>query len=111
MDNEKNSELVIILEKLDKADADREKILDDLNGLSKVIAENHLKIVQLEKRVDRLDKIVDKSCPFIIEYIEIENKINSIESKVDTMGSNVKWLSILLILLFMLFNTLLFVFI
>ena len=42
-----DSELAIILEKLEKADTDREKILLELDDLSKIIAENRIKIILL----------------------------------------------------------------
>lgn len=97
-------ELTIILEKLDKADADRAKILNDLDTLSKTIAENHLKIIQLENRVDRLDAAVDESYPIAIKHNKLEKRVGSLEA-------SIRWVSILLILVFLLLNTFLFVFI
>ena len=52
-----DKQLAVILEKLEKADDDREKILLELDDLSKIIAENRIKIIQLEQRVDKLDEI------------------------------------------------------
>lgn len=97
-------ELTIILEKLDKADADRAKILNDLDTLSKTIAENRLKIIQLENRVDRLDAAVDESYPIAIEHNKLEKRVGSLET-------SIRWVSILLVLVFLLLNTFLFVFI
>ncbi len=94
-----DSKLAIILEKLEKADTDREKILLELDDLSKIIAENRIKIIQLEQRVDKLDEMADLSYSKKSENKELSTRITFIET-------NTKWIIGSIICLVILYFTL-----
>ena len=96
-----DKQLAVILEKLEKADNDREKILLELDDLSKIIAENRIKIIQLEQRVDKLDEITGISYSDVPENKELLTKIAFIEV-------NTKWIIGSIICLVILYFTLIF---
>lgn len=96
-----DKQLAVILEKLEKADNDREKILLELDDLSKIIAENRIKIIQLEQRVDKLDEITSISYSDAPENKELLTKIAFIEV-------NTKWIIGSIICLVILYFTLIF---
>ena len=96
-----DKQLAVILEKLEKADNDREKILLELDDLSKIIAENRIKIIQLEQRVDKLDEITGISYSDVPENKELLTKITFIEV-------NTKWIIGSIICLVILYFTLIF---
>ena len=96
-----DKQLAVILEKLEKADNDREKILLELDDLSKIIAENRIKIIQLEQRVDKLDEITGMPYSDVPENKELLTKIAFIEV-------NTKWIIGSIICLVILYFTLIF---
>ena len=96
-----DKQLAVILEKLEKADDDREKILLELDDLSKIIAENRIKIIQLEQRVDKLDEITGMPYSDVPENKELLTKIAFIEV-------NTKWIIGSIICLVILYFTLIF---
>lgn len=96
-----DKQLAVILEKLEKADNDREKILLELDDLSKIIAENRIKIIQLEQRVDKLDEITGIPYSDVPENKELLTKIAFIEV-------NTKWIIGSIICLVILYFTLIF---
>lgn len=96
-----DKQLAVILEKLEKADNDREKILLELDDLSKIIAENRIKIIQLEQRVDKLDEITGMPYSDVPENKELLTKIAFVEV-------NTKWIIGSIICLVILYFTLIF---
>ena len=96
-----DKQLAVILEKLEKADNDREKILLELDDLSKIIAENRRKIIQLEQRVDKLDEITGMPYSDVPENKELLTKIAFVEV-------NTKWIIGSIICLVILYFTLIF---
>ena len=96
-----DKQLAVILEKLEKADDDREKILLELDDLSKIIAENRIKIIQLEQRVDKLDEITGMPYSDVPENKELLTKIAFVEV-------NTKWIIGSIICLVILYFTLIF---
>lgn len=100
-DFDSDKQLAVILEKLEKADNDREKILLELDDLSKIIAENRIKIIQLEQRVDKLDEMAGISYSDVPENKELLTKIAFVEV-------NTKWIIGSIICLVILYFTLIF---
>ena len=96
-----DKQLAVILEKLEKADNDREKILSELDDLSKIIAENRIKTIQLEQRVDKLDEITGMPYSDVPENNELLTKIAFVEV-------NTKWIIGSIICLVILYFTLIF---
>ena len=96
-----DKQLAVILEKLEKANNDRKKILLELDDLSKIIAENRIKIIQLEQRVDKLDEITGMPYSDVPENKELLTKIAFVEV-------NTKWIIGSIICLVILYFTLIF---